>query len=147
MNNESQNQQPVEPGGAPNPPDWRELRRQEREQRRAYRHSGWGAWWGGAILILLGIIFLLQNFGVTALENWWALFILIPAIGAFGTAWRFFQAAGGRLTAPARGSLIGGLVMAAISFAFLFNLDGQIFWPVLVILAGVGVLLNAFLSR
>jgi uncharacterized integral membrane protein len=142
MNNDNPNQPPVGPS---NQPDWRELRRQEREQRRAYRHSGWGVWWGGAILILLGIVFLLQNFGALALNNWWALFILIPAIGAFGAAWRSFQAAGGRLTAPARGSLIGGLVMAAISFAFLFNLDGRVFWPVLVILGGVGVLLNALL--
>jgi hypothetical protein len=145
MNSDPLNQQPGEPDRVPNPQDWRELRRQEREQRRYARRSGWGAWWGGAILILLGIIFLLQNFGALALENWWALFILIPAIGAFGAAWRSFQAAGGRLTVPARGSLLGGLALAAISFAFFFNLDGRIFWPVLVILAGLGVILNALL--
>ena len=50
----------------------------------------------GGILILIGVIFLAQN--VTDLNltrwNWWALFILIPAVGSLANAWRIYQAEG-----------------------------------------------------
>jgi hypothetical protein len=124
----------------------REERWRRREERRAARggRSG-GAWIGGAILIALGIIFLLQNLGAATLENWWALFILIPAVGAFGNAWRSYQAAGGHLTASARGSLIGGFALTMVAAIFLFNLSWGLLGPLLIILVGIGLLLNAFL--
>jgi hypothetical protein len=52
------------------------------ESSEIKHHSG--NWIGGAVLIGLGIIFLLQNFMNISLANWWALFIMIPAIGALG---------------------------------------------------------------
>lgn len=118
-------------------------RREERWEARGGRMGG--AWVGGAILILLGIVFLAQNLGALALNNWWALFILLPAVGSFGTAWRLYQNAGGRLTAPARGSLIGGLVFTMIAAVFLFNLNWTWFGPLLIILAGIGLLFNSIL--
>ena len=122
-----------------------EARRQRREARRAMRGQYGGTWVGGAILILLGVIFLLQNMGALTLNNWWALFILIPALGAFGAAWRAYQAAGGHLTAAARGSLIGGLILTMVTAIFLFELYWGILGPIIIILAGIGLLLNAFL--
>ncbi len=140
------------PPPAPRPNDWRDerdqwraQRREWRAQRRAARRSGGGAWIGGAVLILLGVIFLLQNFAGFALRNWWALFILIPAVIAFGNAINSFQAAGGRLSPPARGSLIGGLVLTLIALAFLFDFTSSLFWPILLIVLGLGLLLNVFL--
>jgi len=123
-----------------------ERRRRRRAERRAARGTRYGgAWVGGAILILLGIVFLLQNLGSLSLNNWWALFILLPALGALGAAWRTYQSAGGHLTATARGSLIGGLVLTMITAAFLFDLNWGILAPVLIVLAGIGLLINAFL--
>jgi hypothetical protein len=75
-------------------------------QHRTRRHSG--GWAGGAILIGLGLLLLLQNLGGLQFENWWALFILIPAIGGLGAAWSNYQEAGGRLTRQVRSSLFGG---------------------------------------
>jgi hypothetical protein len=144
MTDDNPEKPPVDPGEQPDEPGYRDWR-EEREERRAQRRSGGGAWWGGLVLIVLGVIFLLQNMGAAIFSNWWALFILIPAVAAFGAAWRSYQAAGNRLTAPARGSLIGGLVLTAISLGFLFNLNGRLFWPMLIILAGVGIALNAML--
>ncbi|HMN62375.1 MAG TPA: hypothetical protein PJ988_18560 [Anaerolinea sp.] len=40
----------------------------------------------GVILILLGGLFLLQQYTHFDFRNWWALFILIPAFGAFTSA-------------------------------------------------------------
>ena len=118
-------------------------RREERWAARGGRGSG--AWIGGAILIILGLVFLLQNMGAFVLNNWWALFILIPAIGAFGAAWRTYQTAGGRLTAASRGSLISGFVLTMVAAVFLFNLNWTVVGPVLIILAGIALLMNAFL--
>jgi hypothetical protein len=125
--------------------DWRQMRREARQERRAARRSGSyaGGWVGGAILVLIGLVFLLNNTGAFNLENWWALFILIPAIGAFGAAWNNYQSSGGRLTAAARGPLIGGFVLVLISVVFLFGLDFGLVWPFILILGGIALLLNA----
>ncbi len=124
--------------------DRHERRRRRREERRAGRGYG-GAWIGGTVLIILGVVFLLQNLGAFALENWWALFILIPAVGSFGNAWREYQGAGGYLTPSARGSMIGGLVLTMVAAIFLFNLNWGLLGPILIILAGTAILLNALL--
>ncbi len=150
----------------PNPPpaqyDWRaerDARRAERrawrEQRRAMRGSwgrgswgrgswGYGGWLGGAILILLGVIFLLQNLGLAYPFNWWALFILLPALGAFGAAWNLYRQTG-QFGAPARGALIGGVVLTLVAVTFLFGLNWGLVLPALLILAGIAMLVNLIL--
>lgn len=120
----------------------REERANRRAERRAMRSSSAYGWTGGLILIVIGGVVLLQNLTGIRLFNWWALFILIPAVGAFASAWSIYQK-NGRLTSSGRGSLIGGFVLAIIAAAFLFNLDLGNFWPVLLILAGLAVITNA----
>lgn len=123
--------------------DWRELRRQERAARRAERHPASPSWVGGAILILLGGIFLLQNTGlIESFDNWWALFILIPAVGSFATAWRMYQQAGQRWTPVATGPLVGGLVLSSLTAMFLFGLDIGMWWPLFLIAGGIATLLS-----
>jgi riboflavin transporter FmnP len=104
-----------------------------------------GPWIGGVVLILLGLIFLVQNLSGAQLGNWWALFILIPAIGSLAAAWRAHQTHG-RLTAAARGPLIGGLVLTLVALIFLLNLNWGQVWPLFLILAGLGALLAALLG-
>lgn len=123
--------------------DPREARRQRRADRRAAR-GGTGAWIGGAMLIGLGAILLLQNLNVMVLQNWWALFILLPAVGAFSTAYYTYRT-DGRLSGAARGSLLGGFVLGMVALIFLFNLNWGILGPVLLVLAGLGVLVSALL--
>ncbi len=120
-------------GGAPgNPPptgyrDWRDQRRAERWarrearwQRHAGRHTGWFA---GILLIVLGVIFLLQQMNIPFLANWWALFILIPAFWAYVSAWDNYQDAN-RITRRVTGALILGLMLTALALIFLFNVAG-----------------------
>ncbi len=151
MSENPQNQEPSNSGNPPEFPSRHEERMRRREERWAAREERWtargsrGAWIGGAILVILGLVFLLQNMGLFVLVNWWALFILIPAVAAFGSAWRSYQAAGGRLTGGARGSLIGGLVLVLVAAVFLFGLNWGVVGPLLIVLAGIGLLLNAFL--
>lgn len=115
------------PASTPPPARW------QRHARRSY------GWIGGAILILLGVVFMLENMGIPFLENWWALFILIPAYRAFVVAWENYQN-NGRLTRGGAGALVGGALLTILALAFLFNLDFDLFWPLLLIAGGLALL-------
>ena len=132
----------------PEPFDRREARRQRREQRLADPSRG-GTWVAGLVLILLGGMFLLRNTGTfdLPLRNWWALFILIPAIGAFDSALRTYRNAGNQLTAPARSSLLVGTVLAFVTIMFLFDVSWMFFGPILIILVGIAIILNYTLGN
>jgi hypothetical protein len=115
-----------------------DLFRRGREEARKEN----GAWIGGAVLIGLGIIFLLQNFGIFYLENWWALFILLPAFGAFGTAWTLYRANDNRFPIAATGSLVTGVILTLLSLTFLLGLNFALLWPFFLILGGLSILVS-----
>ena len=138
MNNDpfsigSQNQppaeqpEPIQPvSGPPAYKDWREMRQAAREARRQQRHA-WGysgafGWVGGAVLIFIGLVFLVQNLTGYYFENWWALFIMIPALSALAAALHNFQTQR-RLNVYGRSSLIIGLGLTLLMILFLFNLS------------------------
>ena len=127
------------------PTDRYSERAQRRAERRAARGNNSGAWLAGVALIAFGVIIMLQNMGALQLHNWWAVFILLPALGSFAAAYGAYRANGGRLNTTARGSIIGGLIFTAIAAFFLFDLNSSLFWPVLFILAGIGLLVNTLL--
>jgi hypothetical protein len=109
------------------------------QSRRVKRHSGNTT--GGLILIGIGTIFLLSQLTGFHLHNWWALFILIPALCKLNGAWQSYQG-NGRLTEGARGALIGGTLLAMVASVFLLNLSWSVFWPLVLIVVGIGALLN-----
>lgn len=127
-------------------PDWRDLRRQERAEHRAARGSG--AWFVGALLIVVGIVLLLQNMGAITLYNWWALFILIPAAASFGTAWRIFSNSG-QFSPAVIGPVVVGLVLIGITAVFLLELElnWNLVGPILLIVIGGSMLIGALAWR
>ncbi len=157
------NSNPIPPGdpateetrGQPGPApagydDWRAQRRAERWARRdarwhgrAGRHTGWFA---GVVLILLGLLFLLEQLNVPFLFNWWALFILIPAFWAFMRAWDLYQQ-GKQFTRRVTSSLVLGLLLTAMTVVFLLNVGGGFIWPVLLILGGLALLTTALVPE
>lgn len=130
-------------------------RREARLQRRQARQAGLGgSGFGsaaliGVILILLGGLLLTQNIGAFSIpyKNWGALFILIPAFGAFLRAWRMYQAAGTQVTAPVLRALLIGLVLLMITGVILFDLNWTVSGPVLVIVLGAGILITGLIHR
>jgi hypothetical protein len=99
-------------------------------------------WILGLILIAVGGVFLLQNAGLPVLVgNWWALFILIPALGAFAAAWTLYRQ-DGHFTPRVVGLITGGLVPLTIALIFLFNFSFGSAWPVLLVVLGAGILLR-----
>ncbi len=150
------NAQPEEGSGQPPSPqpgyqDWRSARRQWREDRRerrqewrAQRRASRSPWIGGAILILLGVIFLLASLNLLQTYNWWALFILIPAIAFFASAWGLSQAGGLR---AARSALIAGIFFTLLAGVLFFGVAWEIALPAVLIAGGVALLLNALWPR
>lgn len=138
-------QSPLNPGET-EPLSRREARRRRREARLS---GGGGTWIAGLILIILGAAFLLQDMGTINIpfSNWWALFILIPAVASFDRAWRHYREADGRFNAPARNSLLVGILLTIVALGFLFNINWTYFGPALIILVGFGVLFNAMVVR
>lgn len=108
---------------------------------RRYR----GGWTTGILLILIGVIFFIQNLTAVPFHNWWAVFILIPAVSSFSRAWEIYQAQGNQLTRGVTRSIFTGLLFVTITVVFLFSLDWNLIVPLLLILLGVSGLLSAFL--
>src|SRR5580704_15125333 len=113
--------------------DWREMRRQERDERHAHMWRPGGSWLVGIILIGLGAIFLAQNFGYPLPNNWWALFLLLPAFASFATAWSMYQRNGSQLTPPVTSALLTGVFLVLLSGVFLLGIDLGKFWPLILI--------------
>jgi hypothetical protein len=101
-----------------------------------------GSMIGGAVLIALGVIFIAQNIGGMHLGNWWAWFILVPAVMAFWQAYQAYLEAGQHVTQKVWGFVAGGLVPAVIGLIFLFNLNFGTLWPFLLIAAGVSSMMR-----
>ncbi len=104
--------------------------------------GGNSSWAFGLVLIAVGALFLLSNFTGFQLNNWWALFILIPAFGAFGYALQVRRDTG-RFGQEARGSLMGGLAILFTAAVFLFGWNWGAVWPGYLIIAGLAALLTA----
>ncbi|MBK8900601.1 MAG: hypothetical protein IPM53_05415 [Anaerolineaceae bacterium] len=96
---------------------------------------------GGLVLITIGVIFLLTQVTGFYINNWWALFILIPAVFKLNEAWQGYQS-NGRLTEETRNDLLGGLLLTTVAGFFLFSIGWHLFWPLVLIMIGVGALLN-----
>ena len=97
--------------------------------------------WVGVVLILVGAVFLAQQFGSFSLDNWWALFILIPAFSAFASAitmWRKDK----KFHVGVWSTLYGGLFPLLVALMFLFELEWGLYWPVFVIVPGIGMMIS-----
>lgn len=118
----------------------------ENEHPRHFRRRSRGLWWG-FLLVALGGIFLLQNLGILGEGvNWWAIFILAPALTSLTAAWYAFEHSGFKFNAAVRGGLGGGLILLTVGCMFLFGADWSTWWPLMVIVPGFTIFLNG-LSR
>lgn len=112
--------------------------------RRESRGAGCLA---GLLLILLGSTFYMQSQGLFTFpfNNWWALFILVPALGSFERAGQNFQRHGNRMEQSTGGALLAGFILSLVALVFLFNFNWVVFGPLLIVLVGFGILINSAL--
>jgi hypothetical protein len=118
----------------------------EKTEMKPIRRTGNSSWIFGLVLILIGVAFFLQNFNLLQINNWWALFLLIPAIGSFISAYENYRF-NGKLTRSTRGSLIGGLILLFLTGVFLFGLDLGTLWPIILVIGGLSLLLGGLLPE
>lgn len=123
--------------------DQSQTRRAERRERLVSRYGWIGPGMGGVILVLLGMIFLAQNFGYPVPEKWWTIFLLIPAVGASFAAWNAFQR-DNRLNGETIAALLGAVTLVAIAAALIFDFDWGMLWPLALIAVGGSILLRAY---
>ena len=103
--------------------------------------------WIGLILIGGGAMVLLNQMGVLSFElNWWALFILIPAIGSLSGAYNRYRATNNLFDMSVMIPALIGLFMVALMFNLLagngWNFNWNLYWPIILILLGLGVILG-----
>jgi hypothetical protein len=101
--------------------------------------------WFALTLILVGVLLLLRNYAGWQIDNWWALFFLLPAIGSLWGAYWVWRTTG--LGYAVAGPLITGLVFLTIAAIFLLQLEWGKIWPVFLLLGGFGALLPTLLRR
>ncbi len=123
-----------------------EVENEEQESSGSDHGRPHNGWMPGLIIIGLGIVFLVSNVTGFQLENWWALFILVPGVVSFVNAWNAYRD-DGRWSKRARGGLVGGSIISLVAIIFLFNLDWGQIWPVFLILIGANILLGGWLDN
>ncbi|HEX5314542.1 MAG TPA: hypothetical protein VFX38_06525 [Gammaproteobacteria bacterium] len=111
-----------------------------RQDRRAPREWTAASLSIGVIVIAIGVFFLLYNFGVRVPfmrdHNWWALFILIGAIGPLTMAGKAWRVRGG-FDANVLHALTSAAVIVTIALFFFFSVSWNRWWPLFVIYGGL----------
>ena len=103
--------------------------------------------WIGLGLIVAGAVILLNQLGTLPFElNWWALFILFPAFGTLRRAYNRYRSTNDVFE---QGVMIPALVGLFMLFLFvsLFagdatHLNLKVYWPIILILLGLGLILG-----
>lgn len=95
-----------------------------------------------AMLIMVGIIFLIQNLSPVPVHlNWWAAFIYIPVLGSLATAFNAFQKSG-KFDAAVRSALGGVIVVGTVATMLLLGVSWRHWWPLMLIAPGLSMLID-----
>ncbi len=103
-----------------------------------FRLSGWS----GLVMVAFGLLTLWLTVSGTRIENWWAGFILLPALFFMALAGGLFYWQNGRFNIAVTVNLGIGLVILTVAVMFFLNLDWGIWWPMMIIVPGVAVAIN-----
>jgi phosphatidylserine synthase len=111
-----------------------------------------GTWPGMSIVglgvVLVGVVFLGRNFGMDLPlpDRWWAIFILLPAAAALVQAARFHRL-DQRVSSRVAGAATAGVLMLAVALILFLDLSWAVFWPLLVIIVGLGIVARGAARR
>jgi cell wall-active antibiotic response 4TMS protein YvqF len=135
------------PGGGPY--DWRQMRDQRRMQHRQWimqraewrrQHPGHGHAVAGAILLIVGVAFLLANMGVfpaADIRRYWP--VLLIVWGAFSAVG--YRRFGHNLLWGGTLMVTGGLLLVQ-NFGYIHGDMWKLIWPVILIFLGLSFLLR-----
>lgn len=111
-------------------------------------HREWrtqGGWLMGVVVIVIGLLILLHNFGLRLVfleyHNWWAVLILLCALGPLSLAYRHYRSRE-RLDANVAYYLTSAAAIVTVGFIFLLDLHWDRWWPLFVIYGGLWMLVR-----
>lgn len=111
-------------------------------QREWRTHGGWLM---GIVVIAIGVLFLLHNFGLRLVfleyRNWWAVLILLFALGPLSLAYRHFRTVG-QIDADMAYHLTSAAAIVTVGLIFLLDLRWDRWWPLFVIYGGLWMLVR-----
>ena len=93
------------------------------------------------VMILVGLALSVGILTGYTIDNWWALFMLIPVGTMSMEMWQDYRV-NGRLSKKTSGLIIPITILSVIVGIFLFNLSWSIIWPVSFIAVGLSILLG-----
>jgi hypothetical protein len=101
--------------------------------------------WIGLAFIAGGVMVLLNQSGWLSLNfNWWAFFIVIPAIGSFGNAYNRYRTTNNLFDMGVMMPALIGLFMIGLMFNLLsgngWNFNWNLLWPLMFIIIGLGMI-------
>jgi len=100
--------------------------------------------WIGLAFIAGGAIILLNQSGLISFgSNWWAIFIVIPAISSFNNAYNRYRATNNLFDMSVMMPALIGLFMIGLMFNLLsgngWNFNWNLLWPIMLIVIGLGM--------
>lgn len=103
--------------------------------------------WIGLAFIAGGAVILLNQSGLLSFKlNWWAFFILVPAIGSFSNAYNCYRATNNLFHMSVMMPALIGLFMIGLMFNLLsgngWNFNWNFLWPAMLIIIGLGMIFS-----
>jgi O-antigen/teichoic acid export membrane protein len=112
-----------------------------RRERRHY-HSGISGIGGGLLLVLLGVLLFLATQDILSWDKWWQYLIIGVGIILLADSLIYRR---GDVREFRIGRLIAGIILIGVGVAFL--LGNVAWWPLVIILIGVAVIVSGLLKR
>ena len=104
----------------------------------------------GSIVILVGLLFLADNFGISlpvfGWHNWWALFILIGAAAPAARAFDRYRNVGS-VDARVAHALVSAFGIVAIALGFFLDVSFAKWWPIFLVIGGLSMLVSGGKGR
>ena len=108
------------------------------------RDRRWVAPTIAVVLIVIGVVAFVRNFGVDIPDNWGGFLLLIPAAGCLVAANRRYRAAGGAIDGNTAALFIGSAIFALMFVVVFFRLDENWFGPLVIIAIGLAILVRHY---
>lgn len=116
----------------------------EKHEEKEREGSASGAFFGGGVLIWLGVVFYLGINGQIDWSKWWSYFI--SGLGIMLVLLGLFHSARRRSLFPFIGLVVGGALIFLMGISGIYTLGSEL-WPLMIILLGIVIILMGTLGR
>ena len=110
--------------------------------RRRHYHGGLSGISGGVFLILLGVLLFLATQGTLSWDKWWQFLVIGIGVILLADSLLYRRGNAGEFRS---GRLIAGIILIGVGIAFL--LGSVAWWPLIIIVVGVAVIIGGLLKR